>query len=86
MKEKKRIGHDDRINLQAAIAKAHQLPRYVRFSHKHGHSEKKPVNVERMLGRTYSDCRRFVESHPEANYGNAARPGGRPRTGRRSSP
>ena len=66
--------------------KAHQLPRYVRFSHKHGHSEKKPVNVERMLGRTYSDYRRFVESHPEANNGNAARPGGRPRAGRRSSP
>ena len=77
MKEKKRIGHDDRINLQAAIAKAHQLPRYVRFSHKHGHSEKKPADVARMLGRTYSDYRRFAESHPEANNGNAARPGGK---------
>ncbi|MCI5940947.1 hypothetical protein MRZ76_06270, partial [bacterium] len=66
--------------------KAHQLPRCVRFSHKHGHSEKKPADVARMLGRTYSDYRRFAESHPEANNGNAARPGGRPRTGRRSSP
>ena len=66
--------------------KAHQLPRYVRFSHKYDYSEKKPVNVARMLGRTYSDYRRFVESHPEASYGNAARPGGRPRTRRRSSP
>ena len=47
--------------------KAHQLPRYVRFSHKYDHSERKPVNVARMLGRTYSDYRRFVESHPEAN-------------------
>ena len=47
--------------------KAHQLPRYVRFSHKYDYSEKKPVNVARMLGRTYSDYRRFVESHPEAN-------------------
>lgn len=66
--------------------KAHQLPRYVRFSHKYDYSERKPVNVERMLGRTYSDYRRFVESHPEANNGNATRSRGRPRTGRRSSP
>ena len=47
--------------------KAHQLPRYVRYSHKYDYSEKKPVNVARMLGRTYSDYRMYVESHPEAN-------------------
>lgn len=47
--------------------KAHQLPRYVRYSHKYDYSERKPVNVGRMLGRTYSDYRRYVESHPEAN-------------------
>lgn len=47
--------------------KAHQLPRYVRFSRKYDYSEKKPVNVARMLGRTYSDYRNYVESHPEAN-------------------
>ena len=47
--------------------KAHQLPRYVRYSHKYGYSEKRPVNVGRMLGRTYSDYRKWVESHPEAN-------------------
>ena len=47
--------------------RAHQLPSYVRFSRRCDHSEKKPVNVGRMLGRAYSDCRRFVESHPEAN-------------------
>ena len=48
-------------------AKAHQLPRYVRFKHKYDYSEKKPVNVERMLGRTYSDYREWVGSHPDAN-------------------
>lgn len=47
--------------------KAHQLPRYVRFSHRYDYSERKPVNVARMLGRTYSDYRKHVESHPEAN-------------------
>ena len=47
--------------------KAHQLPRYVRYSHGYGYSERKPVNVARMLGRTYSDYRNYVESHPEAN-------------------
>ena len=39
----------------------------MRFSHKYDYSEKKPVNVERMLGRTYSDYRKWVESHPDAN-------------------
>ena len=47
--------------------KAHQLPRYVRYSHRYDYSERKPVNVERMLGRTYSDYRKWVEAHPDAN-------------------
>ena len=47
--------------------KAHQLPRYVRFSHEYDYSEKKPANVERMLGRTYSDYGKWVEAHPDAN-------------------
>lgn len=47
--------------------KAHQLPRYVRFRHKYDYSERKPVNVGRMLGRTYSDYKKWVEDHPGAN-------------------
>ena len=47
--------------------KAHQLPRYVRYEHKYGIAKKRPVNVARMLGRTYSDYRKWVESHPNAN-------------------
>lgn len=44
--------------------KAHELPRYVRFSHKYNYSEKKIVNVERMLGRTFSDYFKYVEEYP----------------------
>ena len=47
--------------------KAHQLPRYVRFLHKYDYPPRKPVNVARMLGRTFSDYRKWVEAHPDAN-------------------
>lgn len=48
--------------------KAHQLPRYVRYQHKYGiAARKKPVNVERMLGRTYSDYLKWVDAHPGAS-------------------
>lgn len=41
--------------------KAHQLPRYARYSHKYDYKIKKIVNVERMLGRTYSDYQKYIE-------------------------
>ena len=46
--------------------KAHELPRYVRFSHKYDYTKKKIINVERMLGRTYTDYLNYVKEHP--NY------------------
>lgn len=45
--------------------KAHQLPRYVRYSHKYDYERRKIVNVERMLGRTFSDYKKYVEEHPD---------------------
>ena len=47
--------------------KAHQLPRYVRYSHKYDYEKKKIVNVERMLGRTFSDYKKCVEDYPNYN-------------------
>ena len=47
--------------------KAHELPRYVRYSHKYDYKKKKIINVERMLGRTFSDYKKYVESHPDDN-------------------
>ena len=47
--------------------KAHQLPRYVRYSHKYDYEKKKIVNVERMLGRTFSDYKKYVEEHSDDN-------------------
>lgn len=44
--------------------KAHQLPRYVRYSHKYVHKEKKIRNVNRMLGRTFKDYNEFVKENP----------------------
>lgn len=47
--------------------KAHELPRYVRYSHKYDHTKKKIINVERMLGRTYSDYLDYVKDRPYLN-------------------
>ena len=44
--------------------KAHELPRYVRYSHNYDYTKKKIVNVERMLGRTYSDFLNYVKDKP----------------------
>ena len=46
--------------------KAHELPRYVRYSHKYDYAKKKIVNVERMLGRTYSDFLNYVKENPDS--------------------
>lgn len=48
-------------------AMAHELPRYARFSHGFDYGRKRPVNVERMLGRTFSDYGKCVESHPDGS-------------------
>ena len=45
--------------------KAHELPRYVRYSHKYEYDKKKIVNIERMLGRTHSDYLNYVKEHPD---------------------
>lgn len=47
--------------------KAHQLPRYTRYSHKYNYEKKKIVNVERMLSRTFQDYLKYVEEHPNDN-------------------
>ena len=47
--------------------KAFELPRYVRYSHKYDYSAKKIVNVERMLGRTYSDYLDYVKTNKFVN-------------------
>lgn len=47
--------------------KAHQLPRYVRYSHKYNYEKRKIVNVERMFGRTFSDYKKYVEEHQDEN-------------------
>lgn len=47
--------------------KAHELPRYVRYSHKYETTKKKIINVERMLGRTYSDFLNYVKENPKSN-------------------
>jgi len=47
--------------------KAHELPRYVRYKHKYDYTKKKIVNVERMLGRTYSDYLNYVNAYPDLN-------------------
>ncbi len=47
--------------------KAHELPRYVRYKHKYDYTKKKIVNVERMLGRTYSDYLNYVKAYPDLN-------------------
>ncbi|MCQ2802621.1 MAG: IS30 family transposase [Bacilli bacterium] len=46
--------------------KAHELPRYVRYSHKYDYAKKKIVNVERMLGRTFSDFLNYVKENPDS--------------------
>ncbi len=49
-------------------AKAHELPRYVRYQHKYDYAEKKRiVNVERMFGRTFGDYGKCVKENPGAN-------------------
>lgn len=47
--------------------KAHQLPRYVRYSHKYEYEKNKIINVERMLERTFSDYKKYVEEHLDDN-------------------
>lgn len=47
--------------------KAHQLPRYVRFSHKYNYNKKRIINVERMLERTFSDYKKYVDEHNKEN-------------------
>ena len=49
-------------------AKAHELPRYVRYQHKYDYPEKrKPVNVDKMFGRTFSDFKKHVAENPGEN-------------------
>ena len=53
MKEKKRIGHDDRINLQAAIAKGWTLAQTAKLL-----SKSRSTVYREILGNlTYRDCR-----------------------------
>ena len=47
--------------------KAHELSRYVRYVKKYAYKERKIVNVERMFGRTFSDYKKYVESHMDEN-------------------
>ena len=47
--------------------KSHELPRYVRYSHKYNYSKRNIVNVSRMLGRTYSDYLDYVKDKPFIN-------------------
>lgn len=47
--------------------RAHQLPKYVRYSHKYDYGKPKVVNVGRMLGRTFSDYKRHMEENPDSN-------------------
>ena len=47
--------------------KAHQLPRYVRYSHKYDYKKCKIVNIERMLGRTFADYKKYIDEHPNDN-------------------
>ena len=53
MKEKKRIGHDDRINIQAATAKGWTLAQTARFLSK----SRSTVYREILGSLTYKDCR-----------------------------
>lgn len=49
-------------------ARAHELPRYVRYQRKYDYAEKRRVvNVERMFGRTFGDYRRHVGENPGEN-------------------
>ncbi len=49
-------------------AKAHELPRYVRYQHKYDYAEKrKVVNVGRMFGRTFGDYLKHVAGNPGGN-------------------
>lgn len=43
--------------------KAFDLPRYVRYVHKYDYTNKKVINVERMLCRTYTDFLNYVKEH-----------------------
>ena len=53
MKEKKRIGHDDRLNLQAAIAKGWTLAQTATLP-----SKSRSTVYREILGNlTYKDCR-----------------------------
>ena len=47
--------------------RAHELPRYVRFSHKYDYKKYKIINVERMLGRTFTDYKNYVQTHIKEN-------------------
>ena len=50
-------------------AKAHDLVRYSRFSHKPKrlvHDDRSLRNIERLFKRTYTDLQRYLKNHPEA--------------------
>ena len=50
-------------------AKAHDLVRYSRFSHKTKrlvHDDRSLKNIERLFKRTYTDLQRYIKNHPEA--------------------
>ncbi len=48
--------------------KSHELPRYMRFPRKIKKKDRPQIkNVERLLGRTFSDYLKYVKSHPLAN-------------------
>ena len=49
-------------------AKAHDLPRYVRFEHKSQYvfvRENKAANIERMFQRTFTDFKNYTKKYPE---------------------
>ena len=69
MKEKKRIGHDDRINIQAAIAKGWTLAQTAKLL-----SKSRSTVYREILGNlTYKDCRHSC-SHCEKGCPRSERP------------
>ena len=69
MKEKKRLGHDDRINLQAAIAKGWTLAQTAKLL-----SKSRSTVCREILGNlTYKDCRHSC-SHCEKGCPRSERP------------
>ena len=45
--------------------KPHNLPRFIRYEHKYVTNRPRIVNVERMLGRTFTDYLNYVKKNPD---------------------